>query len=306
MLQLIIRRLIFLIPIIIGVTFISFSILRLTPGDPAQVLLGENATEEDLQAIREKFGLDKPFFVQYAIYIANVFRGDLGVSIRTQRTVLTEVLARYPATLELAGTAVIIASLIGLIAGIVAASNQNSVFDYGSMVVSLFGISMPIFWLGLMLMLIFSVILGWLPAVGRGSLAHLVLPAVSLGANSAAIIARMTRSSMLEVIRQDYIQTARAKGLTERVVLYKHAVRNALIPVITVMGIQFGYLLSGSVLTETVFAWPGVGRLMIQSIYMRDYPVVQGAILLVAVNFTLVNLFVDVLYGYINPKIRVE
>lgn len=306
MLQLIARRLIFLIPIIIGVTFISFSILRLTPGDPAQILLGENATEDDIRAIRQKFGLDKPFFVQYAIYISNVFRGDLGISIRTQRTVLEEVMARYPATLELAGTAVIIASLIGLIAGIVAASNQNSVFDYGSMIISLFGISMPIFWLGLMLMLIFSVILGWLPAVGRGTLAHLVLPAVSLGANSAAIIARMTRSSMLEVIRQDYIQTARAKGLPERVVLYKHAVRNALIPVITVMGIQFGYLLSGAVLTETVFAWPGVGRLMIQSIYMRDYPVVQGAILLVAINFTLVNLFVDVLYGYINPKIRVE
>lgn len=306
MLQLIARRLIFLIPIIIGVTFISFSILRLTPGDPAQVLLGENATEDDIRAIRQKFGLDKPFFVQYAIYIANVFQGDLGTSIRTQRTVLTEVMSRYPATLELAGTAVIIASLIGLIAGIIAASNQNSIFDYGSMVVSLFGISMPIFWLGLMLMLIFSVILGWLPAVGRGTLAHLILPAVSLGANSAAIIARMTRSSMLEVIRQDYIQTARAKGLAERVVLYKHAVRNALIPVITVVGIQFGYLLSGAVLTETVFAWPGVGRLMIQSIYMRDYPVVQGAILLVAINFTLVNLFVDVLYGYINPKIRVE
>lgn len=306
MLQLIARRLIFLIPIIIGVTFISFSILRLTPGDPAQILLGENATEEDIRAIRQKFGLDKPFFIQYAIYISNVFRGDLGISIRTQRTVLAEVMARYPATLELAGTAVVIASLIGLIAGIIAASNQNSVFDYGSMIISLFGISMPIFWLGLMLMLVFSVILGWLPAVGRGTLAHLVLPAVSLGANSAAIIARMTRSSMLEVIRQDYIQTARAKGLAERVVLYKHAVRNALIPVITVMGIQFGYLLSGAVLTETVFAWPGVGRLMIQSIYMRDYPVVQGAILLVAINFTLVNLFVDVLYGYINPKIRIE
>lgn len=306
MLQLIVRRLIYLIPIIIGVTFISFSILRLTPGDPALILAGEEATEKQIQAIREKFGLDKPFIVQYAIYIANVFQGDLGTSIRTQRTVFTEVMARYPATLELAGTAVIIASLIGLIAGVIAASNQNSIFDYGSMIVSLFGISMPIFWLGLMLMLIFAVFLGWLPAVGRGSLSHLVLPAVSLGANSAAIIARMTRSSMLEVIRQDYIQTARAKGLAERVVLYKHAVRNALIPVITVMGIQFGYLLSGSVLTETVFAWPGVGRLMIQSIYMRDYPVVQGAILLVAINFTLVNLFVDVLYGYINPKIRIE
>jgi peptide/nickel transport system permease protein/oligopeptide transport system permease protein len=174
------------------------------------------------------------------------------------------------------------------------------------MVVSLFGISMPSFWLGLMLMLIFAVILGWFPAVGRGGFSHLVLPAISLGANSAAIIARMTRSSMLEVIRQDYIRTARAKGLAERVVLYKHAVRNALIPVVTVVGIQFGYMLSGAILTETVFAWPGVGRMIVQAIYTRDYPLVQGAILFVAINFTLVNLFVDLLYGYINPRLRVE
>jgi len=191
-------------------------------------------------------------------------------------------------------------------AGIIAASHQNSIFDYGTMVVSLFGISMPIFWIGLMLMLVFSLYLGWLPSGGRGTWLHLVLPAVSLGANSAAIIARMTRSSLLEVIRQDYIQTARAKGLAEWVVLYKHAVRNALIPVITVMGMQFGYLLSGSILTETVFSWPGVGRLMVQSIFMRDYPVVQGAILLVAVNFAVINLLVDLLYGFINPRLRVK
>lgn len=215
-------------------------------------------------------------------------------------------MSRYPATLELAGTSVVIASLLGLLAGIIAASHQNSFFDYGTMVVSLFGISMPIFWIGLMLMLIFAVFLGWLPSGGRGSLAHLLLPAISLGANSAAIIARMTRSSLLEVIRQDYITTARAKGLAERVVLYKHAVRNALIPVVTVMGVQFGYLLSGSILTETVFSWPGVGRLMVQSIFARDYPVVQGAILFVAVNFALVNLVVDLLYGVINPRLRTK
>jgi peptide/nickel transport system permease protein len=306
MLQHIARRLLYLIPIFFGVTFISFSILQLSPGDPAELLAGEDATQRDIDAIRKRYGLDKPFLVQYAVYIKNVSHGDLGTSLRTQRTVIREVLARYPATLELAGVSVIIASIIGFFTGIIAANHQNSFFDYGSMVVSLFGISMPIFWLGLMAMLLFAVILGWFPAVGRGTLAHLVLPAVSLGANSAAVIARMTRSSMLEVIRQDYIQTARAKGLAERVVLYKHAVRNALIPVITVMGMQFGYLLSGSVLTETVFAWPGVGRLMVQSIYARDYPVVQGAILLVAINFMLVNLFVDVLYGYINPRIRLE
>lgn len=306
MLQHIARRLLYLIPIFFGVTFISFSILQLSPGDPAELLAGEDATQKDIDAIRERYGLDKPFLVQYVVYIKNVSHGDLGTSLRTQRTVVREVLARYPATLELAGVSVIIASIIGFFTGIIAANHQNSFFDYGSMVVSLFGISMPIFWLGLMAMLLFAVILGWFPAVGRGTPAHLVLPAISLGANSAAVIARMTRSSMLEVIRQDYIQTARAKGLTERVVLYKHAVRNALIPVITVMGMQFGYLLSGSVLTETVFAWPGVGRLMVQSIYARDYPVVQGAILLVAINFMLVNLFVDMLYGYINPRIRLE
>ncbi len=306
MLQLIGRRLFYLIPIIIGVTFISFFILHLTPGDPALLLAGEDATKADLEAIRKKFGLDKPFLIQYLTYLGNLCLGDLGISIRTQRTVLQEVLARYPATLQLASVSILFASIIGLLAGIIAAYRQNSFFDYGSMVVSLFGMSMPIFWVGLMLMLIFSVYLGWFPAVGRGGVERLVLPAVSLGANSAAIIARMTRSSLLEVIRQDYIQTARAKGLSERVVIFKHAVRNALVPVITVMGIQFGYLLSGSVLTETVFAWPGVGRLMIQSIYMRDYPVVQGAILFVAINFVLVNLFVDLLYGYINPRMRVE
>jgi peptide/nickel transport system permease protein len=306
MLQHIARRLLYLIPIFFGVTFISFSILQLSPGDPAELLAGEDATQKDIDAIRQRYGLDKPFLVQYVVYIKNVSHGDLGTSLRTQRTVIREVLARYPATIELAGVSVIIASIIGFFTGIIAANHQNSFFDYGSMVVSLFGISMPIFWLGLMAMLVFAVMLGWFPAVGRGTLAHLVLPAISLGANSAAVIARMTRSSLLEVIRQDYIQTARAKGLAERVVLYKHAVRNALIPVITVMGMQFGYLLSGSVLTETVFAWPGVGRLMVQSIYARDYPVVQGAILLVAINFMLVNLFVDVLYAYINPRIRLE
>lgn len=306
MIQHIARRLLYLIPIFFGVTFISFFILQLSPGDPAELLAGEDATEQDILAIRKQYGLDKPLLVQYLVYIKNVSHGDLGTSLRTQRTVIKEVLARYPATLELAGVSVIIASIIGFFTGIIAANHQNSLFDYGSMVVSLFGISMPIFWLGLMAMLLFAVILGWFPAVGRGTLAHLVLPSMSLGANSAAVIARMTRSSLLEVIRQDYIQTARAKGLSERIVLYKHAVRNALIPVITVMGMQFGYLLSGSVLTETVFAWPGVGRLMVQSIYARDYPVVQGAILLVAINFMLVNLFVDLLYGYINPRIRVE
>ena len=306
MIKFIAQRLLFLIPIVIGVTFISFMLLHIAPGDPAQLIAGEGASATDIEAVRVKLGLDKPLLVQYVIYFYNICQGDLGVSIRTQRTVIEEVMARYPATIELAGAAVIIASIIGLLAGIIAASHQNSIFDYGTMVVSLFGISMPIFWIGLMLMLVFSLYLGWLPSGGRGTWLHLVLPAISLGANSAAIIARMTRSSLLEVIRQDYIQTARAKGLAEWVVLYKHAVRNALIPVITVMGMQFGYLLSGSILTETVFSWPGVGRLMVQSIFMRDYPVVQGAILLVAVNFAVINLLVDLLYGFINPRLRVK
>ncbi|NNG00596.1 MAG: ABC transporter permease [Desulfobacteraceae bacterium] len=306
MLRHIIRRIISLIPVFFGVTFISFFILHLSPGDPAELMAGVEASQEDIDAIRKQYGLDKPLLVQYGVYIKNVMHGDMGVSLRTQRPVITEVWARYPATLELATVSVVVASIIGLLMGIIAASHQNSIFDYGSMVVALFSISMPIFWLGLMLMLFFSVYLGWFPAVGRGGISHLVLPAISLGTQSAAVIARMTRSSLLEVIRQDYVQTARAKGLSERVVVYKHAVRNALIPVITVMGMQFGYLLSGSVLTESVFAWPGVGRLMVQSIYARDYPVVQAAILLVAVNFVLVNLLVDLLYGYINPRVRVE
>lgn len=290
----------------LGVTFISFSIMRMAPGDPAELIAGEDATKADIESIRIKFGLDKPFLVQYGIYIANLARGDLGVSIRTQRDVIVEIMARYPATMELAGAAIIFATVIGMVTGIVAARNQNSLFDYGSMVVSLFGLSMPAFWLGLMLMLVFAVMLGWFPAVGRGGWSHMVLPAFSLGIQSTAVIARMTRSSLLEVIRQDYIRTARAKGLAERVVVYKHAVRNALIPVVTVIGIQFGGLLAGAILTETVFAWPGVGRLLIKSIYTRDYPLVQGTILFIAFNFVFINLLVDLLYGFINPRLRTE
>lgn len=290
----------------LGVTFISFSIMRMAPGDPAELIAGEDATKADIESIREKFGLDKPFLVQYGIYIANLARGDFGVSIRTQRDVVVEIMARYPATMELAGAAIIFATVIGMVTGIIAARNQNSLFDYGSMVVSLFGLSMPAFWLGLMLMLVFAVMLGWFPAVGRGGWSHMVLPAFSLGIQSTAVIARMTRSSLLEVIRQDYIRTARAKGLAERVVVYKHAVRNALIPVVTVIGIQFGGLLAGAILTETVFAWPGVGRLLIKSIYTRDYPLVQGTILFIAFNFVFINLLVDLLYGFINPRLRTE
>lgn len=306
MLTLIGRRLFYIIPIMLGVTFISFSIMRMAPGDPAELIAGEDATKADIESIRIKFGLDKPFLVQYGIYIANLARGDLGVSIRTQRDVIVEIMARYPATMELAGAAIIFATVIGMVTGIVAARNQNSLFDYGSMVVSLFGLSMPAFWLGLMLMLVFAVMLGWFPAVGRGGWSHMVLPAFSLGIQSTAVIARMTRSSLLEVIRQDYIRTARAKGLAERVVVYKHAVRNALIPVVTVIGIQFGGLLAGAILTETVFAWPGVGRLLIKSIYTRDYPLVQGTILFIAFNFVFINLLVDLLYGFINPRLRTE
>ena len=306
MLTLIGRRFFYIIPIMLGVTFISFSIMRMAPGDPAELIAGEDATKADIESIREKFGLDKPFLVQYGIYIANLARGDFGVSIRTQRDVVVEIMARYPATMELAGAAIIFATVIGMVTGIIAARNQNSLFDYGSMVVSLFGLSMPAFWLGLMLMLVFAVMLGWFPAVGRGGWSHMVLPAFSLGIQSTAVIARMTRSSLLEVIRQDYIRTARAKGLAERVVVYKHAVRNALIPVVTVIGIQFGGLLAGAILTETVFAWPGVGRLLIKSIYTRDYPLVQGTILFIAFNFVFINLLVDLLYGFINPRLRTE
>lgn len=300
------RRLLLTIPTLIGVSFLVFSMIRLVPGDPAIAIAGVHATKEFVEEIREEFGLDKPLYVQYFRFMSRLLRGDLGISTRTRRPVLQEIWDRFPNTVELSVASMIVAALIGIPAGIISATRQYSIFDNLCMIAALFGVSIPVFWLGLMLMLLFAVILDWLPATGRGTILHLILPAITLGAASAAILARMTRSSMLEVLRQDFITTARSKGLREQSVIYKHALKNALIPVVTIMGLRFGTLLSGAVLTETVFAWPGVGRLMVDSILARDYPVVQGAVLLLAVTFVFINLFVDILYSFLDPRIRYE
>jgi len=301
-----VRRLLLTVPVLLGVTFIIFAMVRMIPGDPAQVIAGEQATRETVETVRRSLGLDRPLLLQYVHFLGDLVRGDMGRSTRSLRPVAQELADRFPNTIELTLAGMLVASLIGVVAGVVSATRQNRWPDTLSMVVALAGVSMPVFWLGLMLILLFSVKLGWLPPVGRGSWAQLILPALTLGAASAAILARMTRSSLLEVLRQDFITTARAKGLAQRAVIYKHALKNAMIPVVTVMGLQFGTLLSGAVLTETVFAWPGLGRLIVESILARDYPVVQGAVLLAALSFVFVNLVVDLLYSVLDPRIRYE
>ncbi|MCL0041268.1 ABC transporter permease [Dehalococcoidia bacterium] len=305
--QYILRRLILTIPVLIGVSLLVFAMVRLVPGCPAVAIAGVHATPEFIEQVRRDLGLDRPLHTQYFIFMGNLLRGDLGVSTRTGRPAATEIWDKFPNTVELAMASMLVASVIGIIAGVISATRQYSIFDNGSMLVALFGVSVPVFWLGLVLMLLFAVMLDWLPAGGRGgTIEYLILPAITLGTASAAIIARMTRSNMLEVLRQDFITTARAKGLRERIVTYKHALKNALIPVVTIIGLQSGILLGGAVLTETVFAWPGVGRLMVDSIMARDFPVVQGAVLLFAVCFVFINLFVDILYSFLDPRIRYE
>jgi ABC-type dipeptide/oligopeptide/nickel transport system permease component len=295
-----------LVPVLFGVSVISFSLLHMVPGDPAMILAGDDANPEFIKAVRQEYGLDKPLYVQYGTFIARVVRGDFGTSIRNREPVIKLLRERFLFTMQLSFLAILIAAFIGLIAGVISATRQYSLFDHLSMIGALFGISMPIFWLGLLLMLVFSVYLHWFPAGGKGTLRHLILPAIALGAASAAVIARMTRASMLEVIRQDYIRTARANGLKEFVVTYKHALKNAMIPVITVFGLEFGYMLGGAVLTETVFSLPGVGRLMVEGIFQRDYPVVQASMLMVAGTFVIVNLLTDIAYAFFDPKIRYE
>ena len=306
MIRYILKRLAMLIPVLFGVTVVSFSLLQIVPGDPAVLLAGEDANPEFIEAIRKEYGFDQPLHVQYLRFISHAVQGDFGVSIRNREPVVNLLMQRFTFTVQLSFLSILIAAFIGLVAGVISATRQYSIFDNLSMVGALFGISMPIFWLGLLLMLVFSVYLGWFPAGGSGGLKHLLLPAIALGAASAAVIARMTRASMLEVIRQDYIRTARANGLREWVVIYKHALKNAMIPVITVFGLEFGYMLGGAVLTETVFSLPGVGRLMVEGIFQRDYAVVQGSMILVAATFVFVNLVTDIAYALFDPKIRYE
>ena len=302
----VVRRLFLLVPVLIGVSVVSFFLLQLVPGDPALILAGEEATEEVLARIRQEYGLNRPLPVQFLAYLRHVARGDLGISIQSRQPVATLLAQRFPFTLKLAFLAILVSATLGVIAGIVAANHRNSSLDIAALLGSLVGISLPIFWLGLLAILVFSVKLRWLPSGGTGTPAHLLLPALVLGAASSAVIARTTRASMLEVLRQDYVRTARAKGVSDRLVVYRHALGNAMIPILTVFGLEFGYNLSGAVLTETVFSLPGVGRLIVEGIFARDYPVVQGALLVVATTFVLVNLLTDIAYAFFDPRIRYE
>ena len=332
MVRYIARRILLLFPILFGVSLAVFLVMHLFTVDPAEIILGQHATPEQVALVREELGLNKPIYVQFWDYISRAARGDLGQSVITKTSITEELMKRFPATAELAVLAICIASVLGISLGVVSAVKQNSLFDYGAMVAALLGVSMPIFWLGLMMIILFSVTLGWLPASGRiaigfkpeeitglylldslltgdseafwNALKHLVMPAIALGAYSTAIIARMTRATMLETIRQDYVRTARAKGLREPVVIIKHALRNALIPIVTVIGLQMGALLGGAVLTETVFSWPGIGSYIVDGIMVSDYPRVQGAVLLIGTIFVLVNLIVDILYCYLDPRIQ--
>lgn len=354
------RRLLLLIPVLIGISIVTFAMLRLIPGDPALVMLGEHATPERVEEFRERMGLNEPIYEQYLLYVQDLIRLDLGRSIQTNRPVLEEVGQRFPATFELTIGAMTFATLFGVIAGIIAAYRHNSFWDISVMLVALLGVSMPIFWLGMMLAYLFGFKLHILPPSGRltvgiellpmvqawgieASLSgtafkeglrklldflsgfyildalltgnwvalwdvikHLILPSIALGSIPMAIIARMTRSSLLEVLGEDYIRTARAKGLRERMVLFAHALRNALLPITTVIGLQLGFLLGGAILTETIFSWPGLGRLVVNRILSRDYPAVQGSVIIIALTFVIINLIVDISYAYLDPRIRYE
>ncbi|MDR1978748.1 MAG: ABC transporter permease [Synergistaceae bacterium] len=307
MLRYVTWRLISLIPVLVGVAFIVFTLLYITPGDPARMVLGDLATDDMIAEFREREGLNDPFLLQFGRYLYNAAaKGDIGKSYMTKASVSSELRASFPDTFKISIFAILIALILGVPFGIVSAVKQYSIFDSITMVFAMVGMSMPVFWLGLLLILTFSVHLRWLPSSGLDSFSAMILPSATLATQSLAIITRMTRSSMLEVIRQDYIRTARAKGQRESVVILRHALRNAMIPIVTVAGVQFGVLLGGAVLTESIFSIPGVGRLMVSSIKMRDYPIVQGGVLFIAFAASFVNLIVDILYVYIDPRIKVQ
>lgn len=306
MLTYVIRRLLGFLPMALGVTLAVFLVLQAIPGDPARLAAGPDASEEDVAQIRANLGLDEPVYVQYAVYVRNLLKGDFGRSARTQRPVIEEIGRTLPATLELAGAAMLIAVGLGIPLGIAAAMRPGTPVDHGITVLSVLGISMPGFFLGLLLMVLFASTLQWLPPTGRGTLAHLLMPAVTLGLPYVATFARLTRSNMLDVLSEDYVRTARSKGLTRNAVVYRHALVNAAIPLITVLGIYLGRLLGGAVIVETVFAWPGLGRYMIDAIVQRDVWVVQGTIFVFAMSVLMVNLVVDVLYGFIDPRISLR
>lgn len=334
MLKYTIRRLIAILPVLLGLLVLVSLLIEFIPGDPARVMLGQHVSEASLEALRERMGLDRPFIVRFGAYLGHLFMGDWGESIREGRPILVILAERFPATFELSLAAMLFSATLGIGIGVVSAAKQYSIWDYGGTLVALIGISMPVFWLGLMMIYLFSLQIPIMPYGGRLStgvvltarsgfyildailelngpalrdaLWHLLMPAIALGTIPMAMIARMTRSSMLEVLRQDYVNTARAKGVRERVVVMKHGLRNALIPVVTVVGLNFGLLLGGAILTETVFAWPGLGIWLLHSIEARDYPAVQGGVLFIGALFIFINLIVDLSYAWINPKVKYE
>jgi peptide/nickel transport system permease protein len=301
-----VRRLALTLPVLLGVATLVFALIHLIPGDPAQAMLGETASEQDVQALRQRLGLDRPLVEQYGSFLAGVARGDLGTSLRTNEPVASAIIDRLPATLELAAAAMLVAIGVAIPLGIIAAVKRGTFVDHLATTLALSGISIPNFWLGPLLAILFAVELGWLPVSGRGTFAHLVLPAISLGAALAAILARMTRASLLEELREPYVQAALARGASRVRAVLRHGFRNSLIPVVTIVGLQFGAVLTGAVITETIFAWPGVGRLLIQSIGFRDYPLVQGCILFIATTYVAMNLVTDLVYGVLDPRIRYD
>jgi peptide/nickel transport system permease protein len=304
MLSFIVKRLAWSVPTALMVVVVVFSILHLAPGDPARLVAGDDADPQTLEAIRHDLGLDKPLLEQLAVYTGNLLRLDLGRSIHSKTPVRDELAARLPATAQLAVASLIIAVVLGLPIGMATAVRAGTLWDLIGSLVATILVSAPGFWVGMVLILVFSVGLGWFPAAGSGGLENLVLPAFALSGYSLALVARVTRSECLEVLGQDYVRTARAKGLRENVVLYRHVLKNALLPILTVIGLQFGHALGGAVVVESVFAWPGVGRLVIEAIFRRDFPMVQGALLIISLSFLLVNLLVDVAYAYADPRIR--
>jgi peptide/nickel transport system permease protein len=301
-----VRRVLLAIPVLLGVATLVFSLIHLVPGDPAQAMLGDGASPNDIAELRTNLGLDQPLLAQYVTFMRHAVTGDLGRSFRTGQPVTTMIAERVPATAELAIAAMLVAIVIAIPLGVIAAVWRGTAIDYSAMTFALAGVSIPNFWLGPLLAIVFAVELGWLPVSGRGTLAHLVLPAISLGLALAAILARMTRASLLDELGELYVRAARARGVSNAASITSHALRNSMIPLLTIIALQFGAVLTGAVITETIFAWPGIGRLLIQSIGFRDYPMVQGCILLIAVTYVAVNLLTDLMYGVLDPRIRLE
>ena len=306
MLRYFVRRVLLTVPVLLGVATLVFSLIHLVPGDPAQAMMGDGASPQDVAELRTRLGLDQPLVTQYVSFLRHAITGDLGVSFRTGQPVTLMIMERIPATAELAVAAMLVAVLLAIPLGVVAAVWRGTAIDYGAMTFALAGVSIPNFWLGPLLAIVFAVELGWVPVSGRGTLAHLVLPAISLGLALAAILARMTRASLLDELSELYVRAARARGVSNTASITRHALRNSMVPLVTIIALQFGAVLTGAVITETIFAWPGIGRLLIQSIGFRDYPMVQGCILLIAVTYVSVNLITDLMYGFIDPRIRLE